>query len=47
MSRLLNILDGNIETPGRILIATTNHIDYIDPAVIRPGRFDKIIQIMK
>lgn len=47
LSRLLNILDGNIETPGRILIATTNHIDYIDPAVIRPGRFDKIIHFKK
>ena len=40
MSYLLNILDGLQENPGRIIIMTTNHIDKIDPAIVRPGRID-------
>lgn len=40
MSYLLNILDGLQENPGRIIVMTTNHIDKIDPAIIRPGRID-------
>lgn len=31
--------------PGRLLVCATNFIDNIDPAVIRPGRFDLIIPI--
>jgi len=37
---LLNIWDGVRETPGRILIITSNHYDQLDPALIRPGRID-------
>jgi len=37
---LLNLLDGILETPGRILIMTTNHPETLDPALIRPGRID-------
>jgi len=37
---LLNALDGMVAQEGRILILTTNHIDKIDPALIRPGRAD-------
>jgi ATP-dependent 26S proteasome regulatory subunit len=40
LSDLLNIIDGIIETPGRILIMTTNHVKKLDPALIRPGRID-------
>lgn len=40
MSYLLNILDGIQENKGRIIIMTTNHIEKIDPAIIRPGRID-------
>lgn len=43
MSYLLNILDGLDESEGRIIIATTNHIDKIDPAVIRAGRLGDIV----
>jgi len=31
--------------PGRLLVCATNFIDSIDPAVIRPGRFDLIVPI--
>jgi len=31
--------------PGRLLVCATNFIDNIDPAVIRPGRFDLIVPI--
>lgn len=38
---LLNVLDGVVDSPRRIVIMTTNHIDHLDPALIRPGRIDK------
>ena len=36
----LNLLDGVLETPGRILIISTNHPDKLDRALVRPGRVD-------
>jgi SpoVK/Ycf46/Vps4 family AAA+-type ATPase len=47
LSRLLNILDGIIETPGRIIIMTTNKVDILDKALIRPGRIDIQIEFTK
>ncbi len=47
LSRLLNILDGIIETPGRIIIMTTNKVDILDKALIRPGRIDIKIKFTK
>lgn len=43
LAGLLNVLDGVVDTPGRILIMTTNHPEHLDPALIRPGRIDKKI----
>ncbi|KAG6040256.1 hypothetical protein E4U41_001092 [Claviceps citrina] len=43
LSGLLNILDGVASQEGRILIMTTNHIERLDKALIRPGRVDMII----
>lgn len=43
LSGLLNVLDGVVDTPDRILIMTTNHPEQLDPALIRPGRIDKKI----
>ena len=40
LSFLLNLIEGILEMDGRIIIMTTNHIDKIDPALIRPGRID-------
>ena len=37
---LLNLLDGVLEVPGRILIMTTNYPEKLDDALIRPGRID-------
>lgn len=40
MSGLLNVLDGNLTPHGVISILTTNHIESLDDAVLRPGRID-------
>jgi ATPase family associated with various cellular activities (AAA) len=38
---LLNALDGvDCHGSGRIIVMTTNHLDRLDPALIRPGRVD-------
>lgn len=38
---LLNVLDG-VNTPhGQITFLTTNHREFLDPALIRPGRVDR------
>ena len=37
---ILNLWDGIRETPGRILIISSNHYDRLDSALIRPGRID-------
>jgi hypothetical protein len=47
LSYLLNVLDGVLETPGRILIMTTNYPEKIDVALIRPGRVDLNIYVGK
>ena len=39
-SGLLNAIDGVGAQEGRALIMTTNHIEKLDPALIRPGRAD-------
>ncbi|KAI8825942.1 BCS1 N terminal-domain-containing protein [Fimicolochytrium jonesii] len=39
-SGLLNALDGVTSSEERIIFMTTNHIDRLDPALIRPGRVD-------
>jgi SpoVK/Ycf46/Vps4 family AAA+-type ATPase len=44
LSTLLNILDGVLEQPGRILIMTSNHPEKLDKALIRPGRIDVIVK---
>jgi DNA polymerase III delta prime subunit len=37
---ILNLLDGILETPGRIVILTSNHPEKLDEALVRPGRID-------
>ncbi|XP_066603199.1 mitochondrial chaperone BCS1 [Prorops nasuta] len=39
-SGLLNCLDGVASAEGRILFMTTNYLQKLDPALIRPGRVD-------
>ncbi len=45
ISQFLTELDGLEELKGVVVIAATNRPDMIDPALLRPGRFDKIIKI--
>ena len=45
LSFILNIIDGIRETPGRILIVTSNYYDKIDAAFKRPGRIDMEIKM--
>lgn len=40
LGTVLNVLDGLLSTEGRIVVMTTNHIDRLDPALIRAGRVD-------
>ena len=44
-SGLLNALDGVGAGEERLLFMTTNHIERLDPALIRPGRVDVIHEI--
>ncbi|KAF1809588.1 mitochondrial chaperone BCS1 [Eremomyces bilateralis CBS 781.70] len=44
LSGLLNALDGVGSQEGRVLIMTTNYIERLDDALIRPGRVDWKIQ---
>ncbi len=45
LAGLLNVLDGVVDTPDRILVMTTNHPEKLDPALIRPGRIDKKLHL--
>ena len=40
LSALLNVLDGLLSPDGLVCIATTNHPERLDPALLRTGRFD-------
>ena len=42
---ILNLWDGIRETPGRIMIITSNHYNKLDPALIRPGRIDISLEL--
>jgi len=44
---LLEVLDGIIETPGRMIVMTSNHPEEIDEALLRPGRIDINIEFKK
>ncbi|GBC45622.2 mitochondrial chaperone BCS1 isoform X2 [Rhizophagus irregularis DAOM 181602=DAOM 197198] len=45
LSAFLACLDGHIISEGNIIIMTTNHIDFLDPACIRPGRMDVHLEL--
>jgi hypothetical protein len=47
LSFLLNLLDGVLEIPGRIVIMTSNFPEKLDHALIRPGRIDVIANFTK
>lgn len=45
LNQLLTEMDGFNKNEGIITIAATNRIDILDNALLRPGRFDRIIRI--
>jgi transitional endoplasmic reticulum ATPase len=45
VSQLLTELDGINSLNGVVTIAATNRSDMIDPALLRPGRFDRIVYV--
>ena len=45
VNRLLQFLDSNTSPTNVIFVATTNHIEVLDEAIKRKGRFDKQIEV--
>jgi transitional endoplasmic reticulum ATPase len=46
VSQLLTELDGISEMHGVVVLGATNRSDMVDPALLRPGRFDRIILVL-
>lgn len=47
LSGLLNVLDGFYAPTGVLFVMTTNHVEALDPALLRPGRIDYKIYLGK
>ena len=45
LNQMLVEMDGFAENSGIIVLAATNRVDILDPAILRPGRFDRKIVI--
>ncbi|CAI9756156.1 unnamed protein product [Fraxinus pennsylvanica] len=45
LSTLLTEMDGLEESKGVLVLAATNLVDAIDPALRRPGRFDEVLHV--
>jgi ATP-dependent metalloprotease len=45
LNQLLSEMDGYVSTPGVIVIAATNYAETLDPALLRPGRFDRHVVV--
>ena len=47
LASLLEVFDGVMEMPGRMMVITTNHPEKLDKALIRPGRIDLNLEFGK
>ncbi len=45
VTQLLTELDGITDPRGFVILAATNRADMLDPALLRPGRFDLVIEM--
>ncbi|MGE5370251.1 MAG: AAA family ATPase [Chloroflexota bacterium] len=45
LHEILNAMDGMQTPDGLKFIVTTNHLDRLDPAIVRPGRIDEVIEV--
>jgi transitional endoplasmic reticulum ATPase len=45
LSQFLAELDGVEEIKGVLVLGATNRLDRLDPAILRPGRFDEVVEI--
>lgn len=45
VSQLLTELDGIEDLSGVVVLAATNRLDRVDPALLRPGRFDFLVEL--
>lgn len=45
VAQLLTEMDGISELAGVVVLGATNRIDRIDPALLRPGRFDTVVEV--
>jgi len=45
LNQLLVEMDGIKENSGILIMAATNRTDVLDPALLRPGRFDRVITV--
>merc|ERR1712194_850160 len=45
LNQLLTEMDGFKENKGVIVVGATNHVDILDPALLRPGRFDRQVTV--
>jgi mitochondrial chaperone BCS1 len=45
LHEILNAMDGMQTPDGLKFIVTTNHIARLDPAIVRPGRIDEVIEV--
>ena len=45
LNQLLVEMDGFTENEGIIVMAATNRVDILDPAIMRPGRFDRKVAV--
>ncbi len=45
LNELLSQMDGYAQVTNVLVVAATNRIDILDPALLRPGRFDRVVYV--